>query len=102
MSEMKKNFALSVFIFGIIMASHASAYEGTLIKFDLKVGSGKEAIAGNKVNVHYTGWLFDKSAPRECSELPRFVSLKRVHSCLENKEKSLIVPVIVRATSNLN
>ena len=42
MSGMKKNFALSIFIFGLIMATHASAYEGTLTKFDVKVGTGKE------------------------------------------------------------
>jgi len=87
MSEMKKNFALSIFIFGIIMATHASAYEGTLTKFDVKVGSGKEAIAGKNVNVHYTGWLLDKSAPTECRELPPFVSKKLVLGCLEHKGK---------------
>ena len=59
----------------------------TLTKMNIKTGSGKEAIAGKMVNVHYTGWLFDKSAPSECSKLPRFVSLKRVQSCLENKGK---------------
>ncbi|MFT4577245.1 MAG: FKBP-type peptidyl-prolyl cis-trans isomerase FkpA [Nitrospinales bacterium] len=85
MSRMKKFLVLSMFIFGLIMATHACANEGTLTKFDVKVGSGKVAIAGKQVNVHYTGWLFDKSAPKECSELPRFVSLERVLSCLENK-----------------
>jgi len=85
MSGKKKNFVLSMFIFGLIMATHASAFKGTLTKIDVKVGSGKEAIAGKEVNVHYTGWLLDKSAPRECSELPSFVSLERVLSCLENK-----------------
>ena len=89
MFEMKKNFALSIFIFGIIMATHASAYEGTLTKFDLKVGSGKEAIAGKNVNVHYTGWLFNKSAPKECHELPQFVSKKHELSSLEKKGKKL-------------
>ena len=87
MSGMKKLFVWSIFVTGFFMATHASADKGVLTKIDVKVGSGKEAIAGNKVNVHYTGWLFDKSAPRECSELPRFVSLKRVLSCLENKGK---------------
>ena len=87
MSGMKNIFVLSMFIFGLTMATHANADKGTLTKIDVKVGSGKEAIAGNKVNVHYTGWLFDKSAPRECSELPRFVSSERVLNCLENKGK---------------
>ena len=87
MSGMKKKFVLSIFIFGLIMATHASAYEGTLTKFDVKVGTGKEAIAGKNVNVHYTGWLFNKSAPKECHELPQFVSKERVLSCLKNKGK---------------
>jgi FKBP-type peptidyl-prolyl cis-trans isomerase FkpA len=87
MSGMKKLFVLSIFILGLGMATYASADNGILTKMDVKVGSGKEAIAGKKVNVHYTGWLFDKSAPRECSELPRFVSLERVLSCLKNKGK---------------
>ena len=87
MSGMKKKFVLSIFIFGLIMATHASAYEGTLTKFDVKVGTGKEAIAGKNVNVHYTGWLFNKSVPKECRELPQFVSKERVLSCLENKGK---------------
>ena len=81
----KKFFILSVFIFGLAMVTYAIAYKGVLTKVDVKVGSGKEAVAGNMVSVHYTGWLFDESAPKECSELPRFVSTKRVHSCLENK-----------------
>ena len=87
MSGMKLSFAFSIVIFGLTMATHAAADKGTLTKIDVKVGGGEEAVAGKKVNVHYTGWLFDKSAPSECSKLPRFVSLKRVHSCLENKGK---------------
>ena len=87
MSGMKIFSVLSIFIFGLILATHASAYEATLTKFDVKIGSGEEAIAGKIVNVHYTGWLFDKSAPKECRELPQFVSKERVLSCLENKGK---------------
>ena len=83
----KKNFFYGMFLFVLTTATHACADKGSLTKLDVKLGSGKEAIAGKKVSVHYTGWLFDKSAPRECSELPRFVSLKRVLSCLENKGK---------------
>lgn len=30
---------------------------------DTKVGTGTEATAGKTVVVHYTGWLFDESAP---------------------------------------
>ena len=35
----------------------------TLIKTDTKPGDGMEARAGQTVIVHYTGWLFDASAP---------------------------------------
>ena len=34
-----------------------------LIKTDTKLGDGAEAQAGQTVIVHYTGWLFDESAP---------------------------------------
>jgi FKBP-type peptidyl-prolyl cis-trans isomerase len=34
-----------------------------LQKRDTVVGDGKEATAGNHVDVHYTGWLFDDKAP---------------------------------------
>jgi peptidylprolyl isomerase len=35
----------------------------TLIKIDTQLGEGAEAQAGQTVIVHYTGWLFDESAP---------------------------------------
>jgi FKBP-type peptidyl-prolyl cis-trans isomerase FkpA len=31
----------------------------SLQQIDVKIGAGKEAIAGNTVVVHYSGWLFD-------------------------------------------
>jgi len=34
-----------------------------LIKTDVKVGEGAEAVAGHEVSVHYTGWLYDDAAP---------------------------------------
>jgi FKBP-type peptidyl-prolyl cis-trans isomerase len=34
-----------------------------LIKKDMKQGEGAEAKAGQHVTVHYTGWLYDESAP---------------------------------------
>lgn len=34
-----------------------------LIKTDVKLGEGAEAIAGHEVSVHYTGWLYDETAP---------------------------------------
>ncbi len=30
---------------------------------DQKIGTGAEAVSGRTVAVHYTGWLFDPSAP---------------------------------------
>jgi FKBP-type peptidyl-prolyl cis-trans isomerase len=32
-------------------------------KTDTKLGEGAEAKAGQKVTVHYTGWLYDEAAP---------------------------------------
>lgn len=32
-------------------------------KIDRKVGEGEEADVGTTVNVHYTGWLYDETAP---------------------------------------
>ena len=34
-----------------------------LIKTDDAAGSGHEAVAGRRVTVHYTGWLYDESKP---------------------------------------
>jgi FKBP-type peptidyl-prolyl cis-trans isomerase FkpA len=34
-----------------------------LIKTDTVVGTGNEAVAGRRVTVHYTGWLYDASRP---------------------------------------
>lgn len=34
-----------------------------LIKTDNTLGDGAEAVKGQHVSVHYTGWLFDESAP---------------------------------------
>ncbi|MDO8310917.1 MAG: FKBP-type peptidyl-prolyl cis-trans isomerase [Sideroxyarcus sp.] len=34
-----------------------------LIKTDTKLGEGAEAQAGQTVIVHYTGWLYDATAP---------------------------------------
>ena len=42
---------------------------------DLVQGEGAMALGGKQVTVHYTGWLFDASAPetkgREVRQLPR-------------------------------
>jgi FKBP-type peptidyl-prolyl cis-trans isomerase FkpA len=63
MSGMKYFFALSMCVIGLTLTSIADADSGALKKFDMKVGDGKEALSGMTVNVHYTGWLYDKSVP---------------------------------------
>ena len=82
---MKKIFILILILFLFVMATHASTYAETLTKMNIKAGSGKEAIVGKIVNVHYTGWLLDELAPQVCRTLPPFVGKKLVLSCLENK-----------------
>ena len=62
MSGMKTFFGLSIFIFGLTFAGYAIAGSSGLTKIDVKTGTGKEATPGKMVRVHYTGWLFDKSA----------------------------------------
>ncbi len=62
MSGMKALFGLSMLIFGLTLTGYADANSGEFIKTDIKTGTGKEATAGKVVSVHYTGWLFDKSA----------------------------------------
>ena len=62
MSGMKTLFGLSMLIFGLTFAGYAVADSSGLTKIDVKTGTGKEATPGKMVRVHYTGWLFDKSA----------------------------------------
>jgi FKBP-type peptidyl-prolyl cis-trans isomerase len=35
---------------------------------DLTVGTGEEARAGQRVRVHYTGWLYDPTADKSCGK----------------------------------
>ena len=62
MSGMKTLFGLNMLIFGLTFAGYAVADSSGLTKIDVKIGRGKEAVSGKVVSVHYTGWLFDKSA----------------------------------------
>jgi FKBP-type peptidyl-prolyl cis-trans isomerase FkpA len=50
----------------------------TLKKIDVKQGTGAEAVAGKPVVVHYTGWLYDPSAPENKG--------KKFDSSLDRKE----------------
>jgi FKBP-type peptidyl-prolyl cis-trans isomerase FkpA len=34
----------------------------SLVKTDIKPGTGDEAVSGKTVTVHYTGWLYDETA----------------------------------------
>lgn len=34
-----------------------------LIKTEVKLGTGAEAVSGRDISVHYTGWLYDEAAP---------------------------------------
>ena len=62
MFGMKTLFGLSMLIFSLTFAGYAVADSSGLTKIDIKIGTGKEATPGKMVRVHYTGWLFDKSA----------------------------------------
>ena len=57
---------LTVMILGIWLAacSHTpNQLVNTMTVTDVQVGTGAEATAGKAVTVHYTGWLYDESAP---------------------------------------
>lgn len=63
---------LSVFL-AVVLISIVGCSESTtstsavsdvaeLLVTDVVMGTGSEAVAGKKVSVHYTGWLYDKAA----------------------------------------
>lgn len=61
MLRKKSLLAFSLFVFALTLTNYADA--DALKKIDVRIGKGEEAITGKIVNVHYTGWLFDKAAP---------------------------------------
>ncbi len=52
------------FVVFAVAAGSAFAADG-LVKTDTVVGKGKEAVAGKTVVVHYTGWLYELTAPNQ-------------------------------------
>jgi FKBP-type peptidyl-prolyl cis-trans isomerase FkpA len=71
MSRVNTLVNLSVLILGMMLLPQSAISEikqgasnvTELIKQDTKIGSGEEAVVGKAVEVHYTGWLYDASAP---------------------------------------
>jgi FKBP-type peptidyl-prolyl cis-trans isomerase FkpA len=61
MFKIKTLFTMSILIFGLIFVDNVIADSVGFTKIDVKTGTGKKAILGKTVNVHYTGWLFDRS-----------------------------------------
>ena len=68
------NQALRAALIGIAVAMLSSCAQGedtmegrsnitTLMKTDDVTGSGHEALAGRRVVVHYTGWLYNETKP---------------------------------------
>jgi len=60
---------LSAVIFSMVLLQQHAFSDTTkvtdLIKNDIKIGIGEEAIGGHTVKVHYTGWLYKADAPQK-------------------------------------
>ena len=54
---------VAVALAAMVAACGATETENPVIKQDVRVGTGAEAVAGKQVTVHYTGWLHDASKP---------------------------------------
>ncbi|HET7060821.1 MAG TPA: FKBP-type peptidyl-prolyl cis-trans isomerase [Nitrosospira sp.] len=71
MSRVNIRVKSALAILGIALlpfAAFSQADKGTanvteLIKKDVKVGTGEEAVIGKMAEVQYTGWLYDPAAP---------------------------------------
>ncbi len=58
-------FILLVAVLGVVGCNETSAPVSSNVKLemiDIAKGNGTEAKAGQRVSVHYTGWLYDESA----------------------------------------
>lgn len=57
-------FYLATTMFPVQAAKEVSPTAAAeLIKTDVKLGEGVQAISGKMVSVHYTGWLYDEAVP---------------------------------------
>jgi FKBP-type peptidyl-prolyl cis-trans isomerase FkpA len=70
MSRVNTLIKLLVLMWGVILMPQVAFSETSqganvteLVKKDIKIGSGEEAVVGKAVEVHYTGWLYDPAAP---------------------------------------
>ncbi len=76
MTKVNTLLNLSVLILGMtLLPQHAfseikqDATKVTeLMQTDVKLGTGEEATGGHVVKVHYTGWLYDATAPQKKGE----------------------------------
>ena len=66
--RIKTLLGLSLVVIALTFTSYANAAIEALTKIDVRIGKGEDAVAGKTVNVHYTGWLFDKTAPNNKGE----------------------------------
>jgi len=55
--------ALLLAVASLSLSTVAFAANQGLTMIDHNIGTGETAVAGQQVTVHYTGWLFDASAP---------------------------------------
>lgn len=71
MTKVSTLINLSVLMLGMILLPQVAFSETQkgatnvteLVKKDIKIGTGEEAVIGKMVEVHYTGWLYDAAAP---------------------------------------
>ena len=71
MTKVNTLINVSILILGVILLPQVALSETPkgaakvteLVKKDIKIGNGEEAVIGKMVEVHYTGWLYDVTAP---------------------------------------
>lgn len=67
MTQRPRRLAACLAILLLAACSGPPPYTGgdvpALQRIDVKTGTGRAAIAGDEISVHYTGWLYDQHAP---------------------------------------